>query len=101
MPFPNVYEPRPVREAAPLSSADQKKLESELATLRESQRQRADPPPPAPAPAPPKQAVASPAKKAATADAPARKQAAPAKKQQDDAVVPEQKGPAAPFKLVN
>src|SRR6266508_1639754 len=46
--FPNVYEVRPTREAKPLTDDKQKKLESELATLREAQKQRANPPPPPP-----------------------------------------------------
>lgn len=100
MPFPNVYEPRPKRQATPLSDDEQKKLESELTKLRDDQNQRANPPPPPPEP--PKKADAPvkkdpvPAKKAVTKDAPA-----PAKKKQNDAVVPEQKGPVAPPKLIN
>jgi hypothetical protein len=100
MPFPNVYEPRPVREATPLTDAEQKKLESELATLRESQKQRANPPPPPP---PAKKAAAAPARKPATKDPatkdPATKAEAPARKRQDS-IVPEQKAPA-PLKMVN
>src|SRR5882724_4817799 len=46
MPYPNVYEPRPVREAKPLSDEEQKKLESELNNLRDCQNNRANPPPP-------------------------------------------------------
>ena len=103
MPFPNVYEPRPKRQAAPLSDDEQKKLESELTKLRDDQNQRAtapDPPPPPPEPA--KNAAATvkkdpaPAKKAAKQAAPV-----PAKKKQNDAVVPEQKGPVVPPKLIN
>ena len=103
MPFPNVYEPRPKRQAAPLSDDEQKKLESELTKLRDEQNQRAsapDSPPPPPEPA--KKAAApvkkdpAPAKKAAKEAAPV-----PAKKKQNDAVVPEQKGPVAPPKLIN
>lgn len=95
MTFPNVYEVRPTREAKPLNDDEQKKLESELATLRERQKQLANPPPPPP---PPKK-VAAPAKKAPM-KAPT-KTAAPAKKKQNDAVVPELKGPAAAPKMVN
>src|SRR5256886_9219378 len=51
---PNVYEVRPTREATPLTNEEQKKLESELATLREQQKQLANPPPPPPPPPPPK-----------------------------------------------
>jgi hypothetical protein len=101
MPFPNVYEPRPRRQATPLNDDEQKKLESELTRLRDEQNQRANPPPPPPEP-PKKTAVPVkkdpvPAKKAAAKEtAPA-----PAKKKQNDAVVPEQKGPVAPPKLIN
>src|SRR2546430_10665976 len=85
---PNVYEVRPTREATPLTNEEQKKLESELATLREQQKQLANPPPPAPPPPPPK-ITAAPAKKATAKTAP------PATKKQDEAIVPEQKGPLA------
>ena len=88
--FPNVYEVRPTREAAPLSETEQKKLETDLTTLRESQKQRANPPPP-----PPPKAATAPPKKAPA------KVATPAKKKQKDPVVPEQKGPVAPPKMVN
>jgi len=98
MPFPNVYEPRPKREAKPLSDDEQKKLESELATLRESQKQRADPSPPPP---PPAQKIAAPVKKEPAPAKKAPKEAAPAKKKQNDAIVPEQKGPVAAPKLIN
>jgi hypothetical protein len=57
LPTPNVYEVRPTREARPLSAVEQKKLESDLTTLRESQKQRANPEPPAPPPPPKKAAV--------------------------------------------
>ena len=88
--FPNVYEVRPTRQAAPLNDDEQKKLESELATLREQQKQLANPPPPPP-----------PAKKAAPAGKAPARTAAPAKKKQSDPVVPEQKGPVASPKLIN
>lgn len=108
MPFPNVYEPRPVRAAKPLTDEEQKKLESDLATLRENQKQRANPLPQkaiaAPAKKPPAPAAANSIKaaaKATAAKATAAKTAAPAKKKQDEAVVPEQKGPVAPPKLIN
>lgn len=102
MAFPNVYEVRPTRESKPLTDDEQKKLESELTTLREQQKQLANPPPPAPPPAPPPKKTATPAKKdsAPTKKATA-KEAAPAKKKQNDAVVPEQKGPVAAPKLIN
>ena len=103
MPFPNVYEPRPKRQATPLNDDEQKKLESELTRLRDEQNQRANPPPPPPPPEPRKKTAAPvkkdpvPAKKAAAKEtAPA-----PAKKKQNDAVVPEQKGPVVPPKLIN
>jgi hypothetical protein len=87
--FPNVYEVRPTRETTPLSEAEQKKLESDLTTLREEQKQRANPPSP-----PPKAAAPAPKKGPA-------KVATPAKKKQKDPVVPEQKGPVAAPKMVN
>ena len=70
MPFPNVYEPRPKREATPLNDDEQKKLESELTKLRDEQNQRANPPPPPP---PPPKKTAAPVKKD---PAPAKKAAA-------------------------
>jgi len=45
MPYPNVYEPRPSREAKPLTAEEQKRLESELSNLRDAQNKRANPPP--------------------------------------------------------
>jgi hypothetical protein len=91
--FPNVYEQRPTREAKPLNDEEQKKLESELTTLREQQKQLANPPAPA---SPPAKKAAAPAKK------PPAKTAEPAKKKkQNDPVVPEQKGLVAPPKMVN
>jgi hypothetical protein len=103
MPFPNVYEPRPKRQAAPLNDDEQKKLESELTKLRDDQNQRATAPdPPPPPPPPPAKKAAAPVKKdPAPAKKAAAKEAAPAKKKQNDAVVPEQKGPVAPPKLIN
>jgi hypothetical protein len=96
--FPNVYEARPTREAKPLTDDEQKKLESELATLREEQKQRANPPPPPP---PGKKAAVPVKKDAAPEKKPTLKEAKPAKKKQNDAVVPEQKGPVAAPKLIN
>jgi hypothetical protein len=90
--FPNVYEQRPIREAKPLNDEEQKKLESELTTLREQQKQLANPPPPTP---PPAKKAAAPAKK------PPAQEEKKKKKQRNDAVVPEQKGPVAPPKMVN
>src|SRR5438270_12586340 len=79
--FPNVYEVRPTREAAPLTTDEQKKLETDLTNLREQQKQLANPPapPPPPPPSPP------PAKKAAaSAKQPGAKLTAPAKKKQKE-----------------
>jgi hypothetical protein len=96
--FPNVYEPRPVRDAKPLNDAEQKKLESDLVTVREQQKQLATspppPPPPPPAAAPPSNtpATAKPAKKP-----PAKTATAPRKK---EPVVPDQSG-SAPLKPIN
>jgi outer membrane biosynthesis protein TonB len=61
---PNVYEVRPTRDAKPLDEAEQKKLESDLVTLREQQKNLANPPPPPPPP-PAKPASKAPAKAAA------------------------------------
>ncbi len=49
--FPNVYQAPATRELKPLTAEEQKKLESDLLALRESQTQqalRANPPSPAP-----------------------------------------------------
>ena len=97
MAFPNVYEVRPTREARPLNDDEQKKLESELATLREQQKQQANPPPP---PSPAKKAAAPLKKEPVAAKKAAAKEEKPAKKKRD-AVVPEQKGPIAAPKLIN
>jgi hypothetical protein len=97
--FPNVYEQRPIREAKPLNDEEQKKLETDLTTLREQQKQLANPPAPAPPPPPPPPPPA--AKAAAPAKKPPAKAAEPAKKKQNEAVVPEQKGPVAAPKMVN
>jgi hypothetical protein len=70
LPVPNVYAVRPTREAAPLDADGQKKLESDLTSLRESQKARANPPPPPPPPVAKKKA---PAKKPATDAAAAKK----------------------------
>jgi len=90
--FPNVYEVRPTREAVPLTTEEQKRLETDLTNLREQQKQLANPPPPPP---PPTKKAAAPAKK------PPAKIAQPAKKKQKDPVVPEQKGPVSAPKMVN
>jgi outer membrane biosynthesis protein TonB len=93
MPFPHVYEQRPTRATKPLTEEEQKKLESELGSLRDSQNRRALAPesPPAgprvkdaakpPPKAPPKKMAEKPKPKA---EAPARKS--------EDSVVPEKKG---------
>jgi hypothetical protein len=91
VPFPNVYEKRPTREAKPLDDVEQKKLESELATLRDNQNQRANPPPPPPPPV-----VA--AKKPAPKDAASKK---PAKKPQAEAAAPAKKDAPPPLRLSN
>jgi hypothetical protein len=98
LPAPNVYEVRPTREARPLSDDEQKKLESELTTLRESQKTRANPPPP-----PPPKKVAAPVKKAVTTEKKAEKKAVvPEKKAAaKEQVVPPTKQPAGPAKLMN
>src|SRR5882762_5470461 len=70
LPVPNVYQVRPTREARPLDATEQKKLESDLTSLRESQKARANPPPPPPPP--PIAKKKAPAKKPAT-DAAAKK----------------------------
>lgn len=100
MPFPNVYEPRPQRNEKPLNDEEQKKLGSELATLRDQQYLRANPPPPPPPAkkaAPPARKAGPPEKKAPAAP----KVAQPAKKKQNEAVVPDQKGPVVAPKLIN
>jgi hypothetical protein len=76
LPTPNVYEVRPTREAVPLDTAGQKKLETDLTNLRESQKARANPPPPPPA------ARKAPAKKAPAKDATAAKKPPADPKQQ-------------------
>jgi len=89
---PNVYEVRPTREARPLSDAEQKKLESDLLALRETEKQRANPPPPPPPP-PEKKAAAKP---------PAGQSKAPAAPAKGAAKAPTAaKKPAEPMKLAN
>jgi hypothetical protein len=80
LPAPNVYEVRPARQT-PLSNAEQKKLESDLMALRETEKQRANPSPPPPPPAKPAAGKAPEgAKKAATkGPAAAKKPAEPLK----------------------
>lgn len=80
LPTPNVYGVRPTREAPPLDAAEQKKLESDLTSLRESQKARANPPPPPP-PVAKKAAAKKPNKKPATDAAAAKKPPADDKQQ--------------------
>ena len=88
---PNVYEVRPTREARPLSDAEQKKLESDLLALRETEKQRANPPPPPPPP-----------EKKAAAKPPAGQSKAPAAPAKGAAKAPTAaKKPAEPMKLAN
>jgi hypothetical protein len=75
MPYQNVYEVRPTREAKPLDTAAQKKLESELTTLRDAQNKRANAPPPVAAPNDKGKTVA--AKKPPAKAAPEKKDAPP------------------------
>jgi outer membrane biosynthesis protein TonB len=95
--FPNVYEVRPTREAKPLNDDDQKKLESELVTLREQQKNLANPPPPPPPPA----KVAKPASKTPAKTNAAKKEPAnpPKTAKKKDPVVPE--SGSAPLKPIN
>ena len=89
---PNVYERRPTREAKPLTTDEQKRLETDLVTLREQQKNLANPPPPPP---PPKAAAKPPSKTPAKAAAPAKT----AEKKKKEPVVPESR--AAPLKPLN
>jgi len=95
--FPNVYQSRPTREDKALSTDEQKKLESDLATLREQQKNLANPPPP-PTPAP--KAAAKPASKTpAKAAAPKKEAAKAAATKKQEPVVPDSS--SAPLKPVN
>ena len=118
MPYPNVYEPRPVRQSKPLTDEEQKKLESELSNLRDNQNRRANPDLAPPLPESKKEATkgatkgsakatkdAKPAKPALkkVADKPRPKaEDAPPKppKKKDDPLVPDQKPPTA-FKPID
>jgi hypothetical protein len=84
--FPNVYEARPTREAKPLSTDEQKKLESDLLTLREQQKNLANPPPPPP---PPPQAAKPASKTPAKAAVPKKETAKTTETKKKDAVVPD------------
>jgi hypothetical protein len=90
LPVPNVYEVRPTRDAPPLTTAEQQKLQADLTSLRESQKARANPPPPPP-PAPPP-------KKAAAVD---KKLVKPAKKDGGKKATAEPSKQPAPMKLTN
>jgi len=94
---PNVYEVRPAREARPLSDAEQKKLESDLLALRETEKQRANPPPPPPPPE--KKAAAK--LPAGQTKPPAAKSKAPAGPQKGATAPAAAKKPAEPLKLAN
>jgi hypothetical protein len=99
--FPNVYEVRPTREAKPLTDDDQKKLESELVTLREQQKNLANPPPPPP---PPPKAAKPASKTPAKTNAAKKEPAKPAKTadktaKKKDPIVPE--SGSAPLKPIN
>jgi len=94
VPFPNVYEKRPTREAKPLDDVEQKKLESELATLRDNQNQRSNPPPP---PSPPIAATKKPGSKDGVSKKSAEK---PTKKPAADAAVAKKDAPP-PLRLSN
>jgi len=88
--FPNVYQPRPIRDAKPLDPIEQKKLESDLVTLREQQKNLANPPaPPPPPPPPPKAAAKSTSKPPAKAAAPKKDAAKTAQTRKKEPVVPE------------
>jgi len=95
--FPNVYQARPIREAKPLSTDEQKKLETDLVTLREQQKNLANPPPPPP---PPPKAAAKPASKTPAKAVPPKKEVAKAAEtKKKEPVVPES-GPT-PLKPLN
>ena len=97
--FPNVYQARPTREARPLIVDEQKKLETDLVTLREQQKNLANPPPPPPPP-PPSKAAAKPASKTPAKAPPLKKEVAKtAETKKKEPVVPES-GPT-PLKPLN
>src|SRR3954468_20482621 len=98
--FPNVYEARP-RETKPLSTDEQKKLESDLVTLREQQKNLANPPPPPPPPPPPATTAAAkpPSKPPAKAAAPKKEATKTAEKKKKEPVVAE--SGSTPLKPLN
>jgi len=98
--FPNVYQSRPTRDAKPLDETEQKKLESDLVTLREQQKNLANPPPPPPPPPPPAKTAAKPPSKTPAKAATQKKEAAKtAETKKKEPVVPE--APSAPPKPLN
>src|SRR3954467_12259704 len=99
--FPNVYQSRPTRDAKPLDETEQKKLESDLVTLREQQKNLANPPPPPPPPAQQQQKAGAkpPSKTPAKAAAPKKEAAKTAETKKKKPVVPE--APSAPPKPLN
>jgi hypothetical protein len=98
---PNVSQPRPTREAKPLDVDEQKKLESDLVTLREQQKNLANPPaPPSPPPPPaPKTAAKEASKTPAKAAAPKEAGAKTAERKKKEPVVPE--SGSTPLKPLN
>ena len=99
--FPNVYETRPTTRDKALDTTEQKKLESDLMSLREQQKNLANPPPPPPPPpAPPPKAAGKPASKTpANAAAPKKEAAKTAETKKKELVVPE--SGSAPLKPLN
>lgn len=95
--FPNVYDARP-RETRPLSTDEQKKLESDLVTLREQQKNLANPPPPPPPP-PPATPAKPPSKTPAKAAAPKKEATKTVEKKKREPVVPE--SGSTPLKPLN
>jgi hypothetical protein len=102
--FPNVYQSRPTRDAKPLDDAEQKKLESDLVTLREQQKNLANPPPPPQQQQQQQQqqqkaAAKPPSKTPAKAATPKKEAAKTAETKKKEPVVPE--APSAPPKPLN
>jgi outer membrane biosynthesis protein TonB len=98
--FPNVYQSRPTRDAKPLDETEQKKLESDLVTLREQQKSLANPPPPQQQQQQQQKAAAKPPSKTpAKAATPKKEAAKTAETKKKEPVVPE--APSAPPKPLN
>jgi|SRR3954467_12906060 hypothetical protein len=99
--FPNVYQSRPTRDAKPLDETEQKKLESDLVTLREQQKSLANPPPPQQQQQQQQQKAAAkpPSKTPAKAATPKKEAAKTAETKKKEPVVPE--APSAPPKPLN